>query len=126
VKWAALVTVEVPCEVLTVTDTLPCPDGLLTTSLFVPLLRTVADFEPKKTLPPLRCLPLIVTCVPPADLPEAGCTLVTTGFFDASAVSGAATAGSASASANATPAVSDRPADINRRMSVRRSNCPFR
>jgi hypothetical protein len=72
---------DVPYLFVTVTLAVPAPSGL--THVIVDALTTTTDValrEPKFTaVAPVRCLPVIVTGVPPFALPLVGDRLVTLG-----------------------------------------------
>ncbi len=71
----------VPPEVVTVTLTVPLPDGEVAVMEVELLTVKLAVFpEPKSTaLAPVRFVPVTVTEVPPADGPEEGLTELTVG-----------------------------------------------
>src|SRR3984885_11505777 len=79
-SWTMLF-VDVPPGVVTVTVTVPDPDGL-TALIWVPesMITSVAASGPNITaVAPMNPLPVIVTGVPPSSDPLPGVTAVTTG-----------------------------------------------
>ena len=73
---------EVPLAVVTVTSTVPVPDGELTVRVVeLVTLTEVPAVEPKSTVvePETKPVPVTVTGVPPAWGPLVGLTLVTVG-----------------------------------------------
>jgi hypothetical protein len=81
VNLSAVVPVEVPAGVVTVTYTLPVPRGLLTVSRVLESAVIVAAAPPNLTaVASARPVPKIVTLVPPPVAPRAGKTRVTDGL----------------------------------------------
>ncbi len=72
---------EVPLGVVTVTSTVPVPDGEVTVRLVaLTTVSVVPAVAPKSTaVAPVKPVPLTVTKVPPAAGPLVGLTLVTVG-----------------------------------------------
>lgn len=81
VKWSADDVAEVPTGVVTVTSTVPVPEWLVTVIVLSLTTTTlVPAFAPKLTaVAPVKPEPMTVTDVPPANGPDTGLTLATTG-----------------------------------------------
>ena len=80
--WFAPPVPEVPAGVVTVTLTVPPACAGATAEIWVAELtvKLVAAVPPKDTaVAPVKLVPVIVTCVPPASGPEAGLRPVTVG-----------------------------------------------
>ncbi len=82
VNWSAMLTADVPPEVVTVTSTVPADSSGLIAVMEVDetTAKLVALVVPKSTVvAPVKPVPVMVTLVPPAVVPEIGLTSVTAG-----------------------------------------------